>query len=88
VRLLFGNGLLGAPDHQRGKLGQLAGDAQLPGEILRWNFQRLGGGEMSDFFYDPHTGRLVEYLRDAWLVLPVPRYSPSHRQRVTSPPKY
>ena len=35
-----------------------------------------------------HTGRLVEYLQDAWLVLAVPRYSPSHRQRVTSPPKY
>lgn len=34
------------------------------------------------------TGRLVEYLQDAWLVLAVPRYSPSHRQRVTSPPKY
>jgi predicted AAA+ superfamily ATPase len=31
---------------------------------------------------------LVEYLQDAWLVLAVPRYSPSHRQRVTSPPKY
>ena len=34
------------------------------------------------------TGRLVEYLQDAWLVLSVPRFSPSHRQRVTSPPKY
>lgn len=34
------------------------------------------------------TGRLVEYLQDAWLVLAVPRFSPSHRQRVTSPPKY
>jgi predicted AAA+ superfamily ATPase len=34
------------------------------------------------------TGRLVEYLQDAWLMLAVPRYSPSHRQRVTSPPKY
>ena len=34
------------------------------------------------------TGRLVEYLQDAWLVLAVPRFGPSHRQRVTSPPKY
>ena len=39
-------------DHQRGKL---AADGQLPGEILRWNFQRLGGGETGDFFCDPHT---------------------------------
>jgi hypothetical protein len=37
------------------KLGELAADRHLPGEILRWNFQRLGGEEMSDFFYDPHT---------------------------------
>jgi len=34
------------------------------------------------------TGRLVEYLQDAWLVLAVPRFSPSFRRRVTSPPKY
>lgn len=34
------------------------------------------------------TGRLVEYLQDAWLLLAVPRYSPSFKQRVTSPPKY
>jgi predicted AAA+ superfamily ATPase len=34
------------------------------------------------------TGRLVEYLQDSWLVLALPRYSPSFRRRVTSPPKY
>ena len=36
----------------------------------------------------PQTGRLIEYLQDAWLLLQVPRFSPSHKQRVTSPPKY
>jgi uncharacterized protein len=34
------------------------------------------------------TGRLVEYLHDSWLVLALPRFSASFRQRVTSPPKY
>ena len=34
------------------------------------------------------TGRLVEYLQDAWLLLAVPRFSASHRQRIISPPKY
>jgi hypothetical protein len=34
------------------------------------------------------TGRLVEYLQDAWLALAVPRFFPSFRRRVTSPPKY
>jgi predicted AAA+ superfamily ATPase len=34
------------------------------------------------------TGRMVEYLQDAWLFLQVPRFSASHKQRVTSPPKY
>ncbi len=34
------------------------------------------------------TGRLVEYLQDAWLMLAVPRFSSSFKQRVTSPPKY
>ena len=34
------------------------------------------------------TGRMVEYLQDAWLVLAVPRFSTSFKQRVTSPPKY
>jgi predicted AAA+ superfamily ATPase len=34
------------------------------------------------------TGRLVEYLQDSWLVLALPRFSASFRQRVTSPPKY
>lgn len=36
----------------------------------------------------PQTGRMVEYLQDAWLFLQVPRFSASHKQRVTSPPKY
>jgi predicted AAA+ superfamily ATPase len=35
-----------------------------------------------------HTGRMVEYLQDAWLMLAVPRFSASFKQRVTSPPKY
>lgn len=34
------------------------------------------------------TGRLVEYLKDSWLVLALPRFSPSFKQRVNSPPKY
>jgi uncharacterized protein len=34
------------------------------------------------------TGRLVEYLQDAWLLLALPRFSASYKQRVTSPPKY
>jgi len=34
------------------------------------------------------TGRMVEYLQDAWLTLAVPRFSSSFKQRVTSPPKY
>lgn len=34
------------------------------------------------------TGRLVEYLQDAWLLLAVPRFSPKFKQRVISPPKY
>ena len=53
--LLLGGGLLGNPDHQRGKLGELAQDSELPAEILRWNYQRLGGEELTDFFCDPHT---------------------------------
>lgn len=35
-----------------------------------------------------HTGRMVEYLQDAWLMLAVPRFSASFKKRVTSPPKY
>ena len=35
-----------------------------------------------------HTGRMVEYLQDSWLMLAVPRFSASLKQRVTSPPKY
>ena len=34
------------------------------------------------------TGRLTEYLQDAWLLLPLPRFSASFKKRVTSPPKY
>lgn len=34
------------------------------------------------------TGRMVEYLQDAWMILSVPRFSSSFKQRVTSPPKY
>lgn len=52
---LLGQRLLGSPDHQRRKLGELAADPNLAQAILRWNFQRLGGAEESDFFYDPHT---------------------------------
>ena len=31
---------------------------------------------------------MVEYLQDAWLMVTVPRFSSSFKQRVTSPPKY
>jgi predicted AAA+ superfamily ATPase len=34
------------------------------------------------------AARYVEYLQDAWLVLAVPRFSTSFKQRVVSPPKY
>lgn len=34
------------------------------------------------------TGRIIEYLQDAWLLLSVPRFSPKFKQRVVSPPKY
>ena len=34
------------------------------------------------------TSRYLEYLEDAYLVLPLPRFSPSLKQRVTSPNKY
>lgn len=34
------------------------------------------------------AARYVEYLRDAWLLLAVPRFSASFKQRVVSPPKY
>ena len=34
------------------------------------------------------TTRYVEYLQDAWLLLAVPRFSTSFKQRVVSPPKY
>ena len=30
----------------------------------------------------------MEYLQDAWLLLAVPRFSASFKQRVVSPPKY
>jgi hypothetical protein len=34
------------------------------------------------------AARYVEYLQDAWLMLAVPRFSPSFKRRVVSPPKY
>jgi len=34
------------------------------------------------------TGRMAEYLQDAWLLLSLPRFSASFKQRVNSPPKY
>lgn len=34
------------------------------------------------------TGRLAEYLQDAWLVVALPRFSTSYKQRVNAPPKY
>ena len=34
------------------------------------------------------TSRYVEYLEDAYLLLPLPRFSPSFKQRVTSPNKF
>jgi len=34
------------------------------------------------------AARYAEYLRDAWLVLAVPKFSASFKQRVVSPPKY
>jgi hypothetical protein len=34
------------------------------------------------------ASRYVEYLQDAWLLVAVPKFSPSFKQRVVSPPKY
>ena len=34
------------------------------------------------------VARYVEYLQDAWLLLAVPKFSASFKQRVVSPPKY
>lgn len=34
------------------------------------------------------TARYVEYLQDAWLLLAVPKFIASFKQRVVSPPKY
>lgn len=34
------------------------------------------------------AGRYIEYLQDAWLILAVPKFSSSFRQRIVSPPKY
>jgi predicted AAA+ superfamily ATPase len=34
------------------------------------------------------TARYVEYLQDAWLLLAVPKFTASFKQRVVSPPKY
>ena len=34
------------------------------------------------------AARYVEYLQDAWLLLAVPKFSASFKQRVVSPPKY
>ena len=46
----------GSPGHQRRKLAELAcGDPGLAENILRWNFQRVGGDQFSDFYFDPHT---------------------------------
>jgi hypothetical protein len=53
---------LGTPGHQRLKLAELAHDPELPGRILRWNFERLAGGSTGgmesarrDFYFDPHV---------------------------------
>lgn len=55
LSLMLGGGLLGSPDHQRKKLAELAADPHLARDILRWNFQRVGGEKMSVFYFDPHT---------------------------------
>ena len=55
LSLMLGPEVLGCPDHQRKILSELAADASLVQNILRWNFQRVGGQEMSDFYFDPHT---------------------------------
>jgi predicted AAA+ superfamily ATPase len=34
------------------------------------------------------VARYIEYLQDSWLLLAVPRFSASFKQRVVSPPKY
>jgi hypothetical protein len=55
LSLLLGGEPAGTPGHQRKKLAALAEEPALAGDILRWNFQRVGGPAMSDFYFDPHT---------------------------------
>ncbi len=55
LSLMLGSPLLGSPDHQRKKLAELAENPQLARDILRWNFLRVGGETLSDFYFDPHT---------------------------------
>jgi hypothetical protein len=55
LSLLLGGEPAGTPGHQRKKLAALAEDPALARDILRWNFQRVGGPTMSDFYFDPHT---------------------------------
>jgi hypothetical protein len=55
LSLLLGGEPAGTPSHQRKKLAALAEEPALVRNILRWNFQRVGGPTMSDLYFDPHT---------------------------------
>jgi hypothetical protein len=52
---MLGGGLLGTPGHQRVELAELAEKPETAEAILRWNFARVGGPQMSDFYFDPHV---------------------------------
>ena len=55
LQLLLGGDLPGSAVHQRNKLEAIAADQTSAQALLRWNFDRVGGQEESDFFFDPHT---------------------------------
>ena len=55
LQRLLGADLLGSAVHQRSKLEAIAADPTNAQALLRWNFERVQGGQESDFFFDPHT---------------------------------
>ena len=55
LEIMLAGGLLGSPVHQRSKLEALSSDQTYAQTLLRWNFNRVGGEEESDFYFDPHT---------------------------------
>ena len=55
LAILLGPGLMGGPDNQRQRLKELSADPTRAEAILRYNFRQIGGEQMSDFYFDPHS---------------------------------